>query len=232
MLQGRDENKLRALKAQLTGDHCIVTGDLSCATDRADIFQKAFQFGFIDLLVNGAGISSFGEFNVLSQAQIAQTININLTSPIQLTQGYLQRVGSQKATVINVGSALGGIGFPGFDIYCASKFGLRGFTESLARELAGSAVRVAYFAPRTTQTASNSDAVLSMNKVLGNSIDSVEFVAQEFIKLLNGQAQNAVVGWPEKFLVRLNGVFPELIDRALNGKLSTIKKFTHITQES
>lgn len=225
VLQGRNEAKLRALQEKLGSNHLIVVGDLSCAKARADILQKAFQFGFIDLLVNSAGISHFGEFSALSQDQIGEIIKINLTSPIQLTQAFLQKIGANQATVINVGSAFGAIGFPGFDVYCASKFGLRGFTESLARELAGSPVRVAYFAPRSTQTEINSEQVINMNKALANKVDSVDVVAREFIKLLRSKRRRGAVGWPEKLFARLNGVFPELVDRALQGKLPTIKKF-------
>jgi len=233
VLQGRNKDKLLALQARLPGNHLIAVGDLTCAQDRKLILQTAFSAGFIDLLVNSAGISNFADFKRVSEQQVEQIININLTSPILLTQAYLQKIGSRKATVINIGSVLGAIGFPGFDVYCASKFGLRGFTESLARELADSAVRVAYFAPRTTQTEINCAEVMAMNQALGSKVDRVDFVAGEFIKLLNSNSQRRTVGWPEKLFARINGVLPELVDNTLKGKLKTIKKFTNnLMQES
>jgi short-subunit dehydrogenase len=225
VLQGRNEEKLQALCAALPGKHLLAPGDLSCAQDRVDILQTAFAGGHIELLVNAAGISDFGDFSLVPQERIEQLINVNLTSPILFTQAYLQKIGERKATIINVGSALGAIGFPGFDIYCASKFGLRGFSESLARELADTAVRVAYFAPRTTQTGINSQKVITMNRALGSKIDSVEFVAQEFVKLLNSKSLRKTVGWPEKLFARINGFWPEIVDKALKVKLPTVKKF-------
>ncbi|MCW8995482.1 MAG: SDR family oxidoreductase [Psychromonas sp.] len=233
VLQGRDKERLQALKAQLAGEHSIVIGDLTCTQDRTRILENAFSGGHIDLLVNGAGISDFSDFKALSQLRIEQLIHVNLTSPILLTQAYLQKIGDKKATIINIGSALGAIGFPGFDVYCASKFGLRGFSESLSRELADSAVRVAYFAPRTTQTEINSNEVITMNRALGSKVDSADFVAREFIKLLNSQSRRKTVGWPEKLFARINGCLPEVVDKALKGKLKTVKKFTHnVSRES
>jgi len=55
-----------------------------------------------------------------------------------------------EAAVVNIGSTFGSIGHPGFATYCASKFGLRGFTETLRRELSDTGIQVFYIAPRAT----------------------------------------------------------------------------------
>lgn len=81
----------------------------------------------------------------------------------------LQR--APEAAVVNVGSAFGALGHPGFTAYCASKFGLRGFTEALARELADGKIRVLYLAPRVTATAMNDSRVEALNTALGHVVD-------------------------------------------------------------
>ncbi len=48
---------------------------------------------------------------------------------------------------MNMGSSLGSIGYPGYSVYCASKFAMRGFSEALGRELEGSGIKVLRFAP-------------------------------------------------------------------------------------
>jgi short-subunit dehydrogenase len=230
ILQGRNEQKLNTVLESLTGEvagsHRILIADLTNQTQRTRCLNEAFANGPIELLVNAAGISEFNAFENVPPEKIKTMFDVNLLSPILLTQDFLQRVGKQQpCTVINIGSTLGAIGFAGFNIYCASKFGLRGFTESLARELADTNVRVAYFSPRTTKTQINSDKADEMNQALGNKIDSTDVVAQQFIKLLHSKKRRRSVGWPEKFFVRLNGVLPEIVDKALNKQLTTIKRF-------
>jgi hypothetical protein len=98
----------------------------------------------------------------------------------------------------------GAIGFPGYVAYSTTKFALRGFTEALRRELAGSSVTVQYLAPRATRTPINSSAVERMNAELGVAMDPPERVARELAELLRTGRRSAVVGWPEKLFVRIN----------------------------
>ncbi len=234
ILQGRNKDKLVNLQQSLPNKAFILMGDLTQAEDRERILTAAFQIGAIDLLVNNAGISYFSSIETTEDHIIEQLININLTAPMLFTQRFIQKLRSctngpahesSHSTIINVGSAFGFIGHPGFSGYCASKFGLRGFTESLARELSDSNIRVAFFAPRATQTEINSNIVNELNHALGNKVDSPAFVAQEFMLLLNSHQQRKVVGWPEKLFARLNGILPEIVDRAMSSKLQQIKSF-------
>jgi len=131
----------------------------------------------------------------------------------------------EQAAIVNMGSTFGSIGFPGFSAYSASKFGLRGYTETLRRELADSAIRVMYLAPRAVKTPINSTAVVEMNKALGNAMDEPEVVAKALIALLQKDKNCAYLGWPEKVFVRVNSLFPRLVDYALRGKLAIIRDY-------
>jgi short-subunit dehydrogenase len=229
-LHGRNELALQALELELVGQHQLLVGDLNNDSASQSLLDKAFSQGHIDLLVNNAGISGFGELSQCTSDMINKQIQTNLVAPMLFTQGFVQRAqrkGSQRAKIINIGSAFGAIGFAGFSPYCASKFGLRGFTEALARELADSNISVGYFAPRATQTKINSDAVSQLNAKLGNAVDSPDDVAKAFMQFLHSNKSRKTLGWPEKFFVRLNGCLPELVDRALRKKLATIRSFSN-----
>jgi short-subunit dehydrogenase len=126
--------------------------------------------------------------------------------------------------VVNVGSILGDIGHPGSVAYCASKFALRGFTEALRRELAGSRVQLRYLAPRATRTALNSPAQVALNAELGVASDAPEHVAAELLKLLDGARAERHLGWPEKLFVRINRLLPSLVDSSLAKQLSVIRR--------
>ena len=154
-------------------------------------------------------------------------LDINLLSPILLCQEMLPLLGKQAvARIINIGSTFGSIGYPGFSAYCASKFGLRGFTEALRRELDGSAVQVSYIAPRATRTELNSDAVVAMNAELGTAMDDPDAVAAAVIRSIVGSRRSdQYIGWPEKLFVRINALLPGLVDNSLRKQLPVIRRF-------
>lgn len=233
ILQGRNLVALNTLVEQLPGEHIVIAADLADNQQRADLVKEVKNFARLTMLINNAGVSDFGEFGELSAEQISRNLSVNLNLPILLTHELLPVLMAQpQATIVNIGSTFGSIGFPGFSAYCASKFGLRGFTESLQRELINSQVRVCYFAPRTTKTGINSTVVNQLNQSLGNQEDSPNQVAKALVKLLQSNRKRAFIGWPEKLFARINGLLPELVDSALAKKLPTVLKFARQGQSA
>jgi len=234
LLVARNSANLKALQQQLnlaTGDmHDYLSADITSQQGKVDIITKA-QAMHANMLINAAGVSEFSCVEDQTEQALQRTININLCAPMALTQLFLGRDDETTELVkyvVNVGSVLGSIGFACYSSYCAAKFGLRGFTESLQRELANSKHKVLYFAPRATATSINSDAANEMNAVLGNDVDSPDEVASLLIKQIINEQTRVTVGWPEKLLVRLNGLFPELVDNALRKKLEKIKYYARV----
>ena len=97
-------------------------------------------------------------------------------------------------------------------LYTASKAGLHGFAEALRRELADSPVQVQLLAPRSTRTAFNTTEAEAYNRATGTASDSAERVAQALLQLIESEAAERYIGWPERLGVRLNGAFPPLLD--------------------
>lgn len=230
VLHGRNAHKLSALREQLpcvngAAPHEIVVGDITNSIDRATIIKQAFVSAPVSLLINNAGVSSFNNFSHLAEHEISKIIGINLIATMQFTYDFLRTKCFCQATVVNIGSALGAIGFPGYSVYCASKFGLRGFSESLSREYANSDIRVCYLAPRATNTEGNSPEAVAMNNAMGSKIDPPETVAKSLIKLLASKSNRKSIGWPEKLFARINGLLPELVDSSIKKNSSKILKF-------
>ena len=231
VLHGRNKQKLITLREQLpyeekVNPHEIVVGDICNENDRQEIINKAFINGSVSLLINCAGTSSFNDFSHINKNEISDIITLNLIATMQLTYDFLRKINFSKTTIVNIGSTLGAIGFPGYSIYCASKFGLRGFTESLNREFAQKDIRVCYLAPRATDTDINSKNAIAMNNAMGSKVDPPEIVAKALIRLINSSSDRESVGWPEKFFARINGLIPELVDSSMKKKLTTILQFT------
>jgi short-subunit dehydrogenase len=229
LLLGRSASALAELRQNLLNRHpdlnvdCL-TGDLLDAAYLSDITAYS-QNKRVNLLVNNAGINHFGAVKDLDAASQRQIIETNLLAPMQLTQallpGFLRHGNAQ---IIQVGSIFGYIGYPGNAAYCASKFGLRGYAQALARELSSTPVRVKYLAPRATSTSINAGAVDKLNTALGVASDSPEFVATQLISLLHSDRFDLKVGFPERLFVFLNQLFPRINDKAIQKQLPTIEK--------
>jgi short-subunit dehydrogenase len=236
ILLGRDAEGLAALRISLAEPerHHILLADLSSAAAITDLATHIKPIGPVDVLINNAGVAEFGLLSKQQDDALEQMLQLNLLAPMRLCRAILPMLcASSNASIINVGSSFGSIGYAGFTSYCASKFGLRGFTEALQRELADSAIAVHYLAPRAVRTKMNSAAVVAMNKALGNSEDAPEVVARAALRLLNKrQSSNRYLGWPEKFFIRLNSVFPSVVTKALNKQLPKIKRFAKQQSEA
>jgi short-subunit dehydrogenase len=227
MLAGRSAAALRALLASLAcGSDRVtrVTADLTLAGDRQRLCDAARTWqGGIDMLINNAAISDFALLEDAEAWDIDLAIATNLVAPIELSRRLLPHLRTRaEADIVNIGSVFGHLGFAANSVYCASKFGLRGFSEALRRELADSTVRIRHFAPRATRTAINSAAVNAANAQLGVAMDSPEQVARTLVRWLQTSRSEGVLGWPEKLFARLNAILPRVVDRALRKQLAVI----------
>jgi len=236
VLTGRNASKLEQLKEwikQQSPDSQIVciVADLTNEQGIAHLMSTISSTQLpINVLINNAGISEFSEFGHQTTDDIARQLNINLRSPIELTQRCLPLLSEQEsALIVNVGSTFGSIGYPGYSLYCASKFGLRGFSEALSRELGDSHVNVVYVAPRATQTEINSSTVNLLNQELGNEVDTPDYVAQKIMDAMRRQRTQTFLGWPEKLFVIVNGLFPAVVTQAISKQLSTIKRYMNVS---
>lgn len=218
---------LEALNQQLSQRHYTVTADLSTAAGRDSLLTLCRELMRPpQMLINIAGINQFAGLSDYSDQQLERLIHINLSSQIALCRDFLPLLQQQsEAWIVNVGSILGSIGMPGYSVYCASKFGLRGFSEALNRELMDSNVTVRYFAPRATLTELNDQRVNEMNKALGNAMDAPGKVALELVSFLKNTQKRAYLGWPEKLFVRINSLCPNLVDKSFGKQLPVIKKY-------
>jgi short-subunit dehydrogenase len=129
------------------------------------------------------------------------------------------------AHLVNVGSTFGSIGFPGFCAYSASKFALRGFSEALRRELADTPIRVHYVAPRATRTALATDRIRAMNEELKVGMDSPQTVALAIEAVLREERDEWLLGAPERWFAKINGLVPRLVDRSLRKQLAIVKRY-------
>jgi short-subunit dehydrogenase len=224
VLVGRDPSAVASVCNDvfaLGGRADSIAFDLAAATGHAQVVERArVVLGGIDLLVNNAGVSSFEALERQSAETIARIAATNLVAPMLLARAALPHLAA-GARIVNVGSMFGSIGFPHCAAYSATKFGLRGFSEALRREVAARGIGVTYVAPRAARTEANSAALYRFAARTGMAMDAPADVAEGIIDAIErGQAER-FFGGPEPFFARLNALLPRLVDRAL-GKQARI----------
>ena len=227
ILAGLNQPELEALNHQLGGKHAVVEADIASEQGRQSILSVCEQDNIdLDIVLNNAGVGQFSLLADMNEAAVTRIIDINLTSTILLSQALLPLLLARpRAEIINIGSILGSIGFPGSTVYCASKFGIRGFTEALRRELLDTSISVRYFAPRATKTAINNDDVVSMNNELGTKMDEAEHVAKQLVSFLKESTSNKFLGFPENLFIRINSILPGIVDKSIYKQLPIIKRY-------
>jgi len=201
--------------SSLSFDAGLVRGDLSTAEGIAEVIRQVDQQPW-DVLVNLAGLQYFGPFERQSAEHLVSTYMVNLVAPALLAQsvGHGMRWRGDGC-IVNVGSVFGSINFAHFATYSSSKAGLRGLSQSLRREYAGSGVKIVYIAPRAVRTPLNSSKVLEFAKRTHMNMDEPEYVARRIVRAIRRRTPEVYIGFPESLFVRINAVAPGLVDLAL-----------------
>lgn len=214
MLTGRSEAALDALAATLGSHSKVVSADLTNPVERARLVDAATAWG-CNVVIHGAGASSFGRFANLSDDEVDRVMATNLLAPIHLSRQMVSHLaGRPNSRIVFIGSVLGRIGLPGYALYGASKAGLHGLAEALRREWSDSGVRVQYLGPRSTRTRFNSPASEGFAEMTGSGSDSAEVVAAALIKLLETGVAERFLGRSEPLFIRLNALLGSGLDGA------------------
>ena len=179
------------------------------------------EHGRVSLLVNNAGVALIGTFEQVSMDDFAWVMDINFWAPVRLTRAFLYVLHREEAAqIVNVSSIFGNVGAPGNTAYCASKFGIRGFSESLRHELTGGKIGVTVVHPGGIRTEVANSARLSQgidpeeakssiaqfNQLLRTSPDeAAEVIVQGIIK----RRGRVLIGSDARMLDRIQRLFPE-----------------------
>lgn len=117
--------------------------DMADAAAIADYAQKVEQtLGTADYVFNVAGLTRVGNFVDTPLESMEKVMDVNYWGVVRMSKAFIDQILSKKGTLVNISSVFGFIGYAGQTHYCASKFAVRGFTETLAQELKGTGVGI------------------------------------------------------------------------------------------
>ena len=178
------------------------------------------HWGATHYLFNVAGLSRLGDFSDTPKASFEKVMDVNFFGVVNMTRALLPQLIASKGGIINISSVFGLIGFPGQAHYCASKFAVRGFSETLSMELASQGVSVTCVHPGGVATNIVRDAKLDAlpadtqsREQLNKRFDEVARTspAEAARTIIEGAAKGkrrVVVGKDARFLSFLQRLFP------------------------
>jgi short-subunit dehydrogenase len=221
LLVARRETELQQLTARLRSSGCdahYLTGDVTAADIRRQAIGMAEErFGGLDFLVNNAGVGALGRFEDATAERLRSVMEVNFFAAVELTRAALSLLRrGNRPIIVNIGSILGHVGIPHSSEYCASKFALRGFTQSIRSEFARHGIDVLLVSPGTTQTDFFRHALENKQVPWPEQRGvSPETVARRTIRAMRRGQQEIIVNPRGKALVLLHRLAPSLVHRML-----------------
>ena len=178
-----------------------------------------------DVLVNNAGIAAAGRLDHVPRDRWETLMQLNLLAPMRLCSlllpGMIER---GSGHVINISSLAGWLGSRGMSSYCAAKFGLRGFGESLARDLEGTGVHVSNVYPSFSRTAILDSPQYGFEQRRGVPAYLVSDPSDVVAKVINGVRRNRLHIFPDRharmihYVTRFAPWLVPLLDRRLHAE--------------
>ncbi len=219
VLAARRKERLINLATQIQeggGEALAVPTDLRELEQIQRLVESTLQaYNRIDVLVNSAGYGKLVWLDEQTQADIQDQLQVNLTGAIQITREVLPwMIAQEGGHIIHIASIASWVGVPTYSIYAATKFGLRGFLESLRRELRGTGITVSGIFPGAVDTEFDQHAGVhwKTTRVTPNwLLLTSDEVAGQILKVIKKKKNNAVIPGIMRLAVWVNASFPRTV---------------------
>ena len=219
VLAARRTDDLNVLAGEITnnGGHAIAIP--TDVTDTAQVVQLVERtretYGRIDVLVNNAGVNWEKQLAETSIDDIVHLLQANLLGMMILTRAVLPEMQrQQQGAIISVGSVASHVALE--PLYAATKFGVRGFSLALRRQLEGSGISVSLVTPGNIRT--------SMTRALQERMPEPESIARVIVRLAISPRREIIVPFKYHGIVWLDRLFPGVADFAYHWRHRDEKK--------
>ena len=210
IVTGRSPERLE--KSRADGSEAIAA-DLSSPAG-ADAILQALGARPVDIVINNAGQGVDHDFREAApdMARADDCIHANLNTPIRLIAGLMPRLKDRpEAAIVNVTSGLAIAPNAGAAVYCATKAGLRSYTQALRAQLAGTNIRVIEVLPPVVETQMTAGLE---NRTMANRKMAPQDCAREIVHAIENDRKEANVGMV-KMLRLVHSISPKLAARLM-----------------
>jgi short-subunit dehydrogenase len=228
-LAARTTDKLEELARSLSAANLNVVAvptDVAVPEERERLIRTAVEkLGGIDILINNAGVASWGHFANSDEAVMREVMEVNFFAPAELIRLAIPHMtNGVEPVIVNVSSMCGRRAMPAWPEYSASKFALSGLSESLRGEMARFGIDVVLVVPGMARTNLREHMLRNEGKA---KIDfeagmPAEQVAAKIVKAIRRGKREVAIGSDAKWMLRMHRWFPRLLDRLICRKVKRI----------
>lgn len=227
ILAARRVDRLNALAQEIRtqgGQVWPIAADLSRLEEIQHLAHSALDAaGQIDILFNNAGFGRLDWLEELNPLEDVQAqIQVNLLGLIWMTQALLpQMIERRSGHIINMASLAGWVAPPTYSVYSATKFGVRGFTEALRREVSVYGVHVSGIYPGAVDTEFGTQARIRRQTGITTPSRrrlSANAVAQAVLRLAQRPRRMVILPGYMRWIVALNVISPGLVEWAIRKR--------------
>ena len=222
VLAARRIDRLQALAQQIQeagGEALALPVDVSERVEIESMMQAVFEiYGHVDILFNNAGFGRLDFLENLNPPRDIETqVAVNLLGTIQVVRVILPHMlARRQGHIINMASIAGMIGAPTYTIYAATKFGIRGFTEALRREVGPLGIRVTciYPGPAATEFGLHTGTAEFKKsfRVPGWTRLKSGDVARAVVQVAKHPRRTVILPWWFRPIIGINALVPGLVD--------------------
>lgn len=202
--------------------------DMADANAIANYADKVTSnLGGADYVFNVAGLTRVGNFIDTPLESMEKVMDVNYWGVVRMTKAFIDQIIASKGTLVNISSVFGLIGYAGQTHYCASKFAVRGFTETLAQELKGTGVGICSVHPGGIATNIARNAIADKLPDSGATreemdaafdkmaITSPQKAAQVILKGATKKKRRILIGGDARFISIVSRLFPSGYSKVL-----------------
>ena len=225
VLAARRIDRLQELVARIHaegGEAMATPVDVTNGADVQNMVKSVIEnYERIDILFNNAGFGRLDWLENLDPVRDIRTqVAVNLTGLIEVTHAVLPLMITQKSgQIINMSSVAGWLGSPLYTVYAATKFGVRGFTDALRREVSCYGIKVTgiYPGPASTEFGQHTgeSAIKRSIKLPAWTMMSAEYVAQKVVDAARHPRRTVILPWWFHLVFWADYYAPWLVDWAV-----------------
>jgi short-subunit dehydrogenase len=229
MLTGRRQEALAELTRQLQsqGSHAdFYPADLTQPAQRQHLVEQTIRsLGGLDLLINNAGIGSWGHFDTSTPEILRTIMEVNFFAPVELTRLAMPHLmqGEQPA-VVNITSMCGRRGMPAWSEYSASKYALVGMSEAWRGEFVRFQVDVITIVPGLTNSGLDQHLLRKEGRaqIRFERGMTPDYLAAQILRAIERNRREVVIGREARQLLFFQRWFPRLTDWLIGRKIRAL----------
>lgn len=219
-----DRMQAEVARLQAAGGEAMATPvDINNRADIDNMVKSVIEnYARIDILFNNAGFGRLDWFEQLNAERDIQTqVNVNLTGLMEVTHAVLPGMLAQgSGHIINMSSVAGWIASPTYAVYAATKFGVRGFTDALRREVSSAGLQVSGIYPGPAKTEFGQHTSQSATQAHAPTPDwsqmTSRYVAEQVVRVAKRPRRTLIIPWWFNPLVWTETNFPGVVDTLIH----------------